>query len=126
MRGPHCSAINQESTKDPVDNLENNPKPQRKNRSRLQIVADILQVAKNGSNKTRIMYQANLSFELLRRYVDFLKRSGLLQTVDRDGKSYVTTEKGHRFLEEYDELRRYSEIVESKRHALEHDLEAKD
>lgn len=72
------------------------------------------------------MYQANLSFELLRRYVDFLKRSGLLQTVDRDGKSYVTTEKGHRFLEEYDELRRYSEIVESKRHALEHDLEAKD
>lgn len=105
--------------------LTDHAKPQRKNRSRLQIAVDILMVTKDGSNKTRIMYQANLSFELLRRYLDFLTRSGLLKTV-RNEKSYVTTEKGYAFLEEYHEFQRYSEIVETKRRTLERDLEAID
>jgi predicted transcriptional regulator len=34
-------------------------------------------------------------------------------------KSYVATEKGRRFLEDYHELQKYSEIAESKKRTLE-------
>jgi predicted transcriptional regulator len=88
----------------------------------LEIAVDILEVAKSGSHKTRIMYQANLSFELLRKYLDYLTRAGLLRAGEREARVFVTTAKGHRFLEEFYELRRYSEIVESKRLSLERDL----
>lgn len=70
------------------------------------------------------MYQANLSFALLRRYLSFLTNSGLLKTSDGKENSYVTTDKGHAFLDEFQEFQRYSELVESKRRALERDLEA--
>ena len=97
-------------------------KRQRKNRNRMQIAADILEVAKDLSHKTRIMYQANLSSELLRKYLDALTKSGLLHAPEKGKKLFVITEKGHRFLEQFYELRHYSEIVESKRRALERDL----
>jgi predicted transcriptional regulator len=66
------------------------------------------------------MYQGNLSFQLLQKYLDFLTRSGLLK-VQESGKDmvYVATDKGRRFLEEFRELQRYSEMVDTKRKALE-------
>jgi len=38
-----------------------------KYRDRLQIIADILSVVRDGAKKTHVMYQANLSFTLLKR-----------------------------------------------------------
>ena len=92
----------------------------RQYRSRLQIAADIIEIAKDGTRKTRIMYLGNLSFDLLQRYLDLLLGFGLIQV--RNGRGYIATEKGLHFLEEYRELRRLSEMAESKRRALERSL----
>ena len=94
----------------------------RQYRTRLQIAADIIEIAKNGSRKTRIMYLGNLSFDLLHRYLDLLMKSGLIQIQDGEKHAYVATEKGRQFLEQYGELRRALEIAESKRRALERAL----
>jgi len=91
----------------------------RQYRSRIQIAADILEIAKNGSRKTRIMYLGNLSFDLLQKYLDMLVNFGLLEARGGSEKSYVATEKGRHFLEDYRELRRYSEMAQSRRRALE-------
>lgn len=96
----------------------------RQYRSRIQIAADILKIAKDGSRKTRIMYQGNLSFDLLQKYLDMLVNFGLLEVRGGSGKGFVATEKGRRFLEDYRELQKYSEMVEVKRHSLESSLPA--
>jgi len=103
--------------------LERSVRHLRRNRTRLQIAADIIEIAKEGSRRTRIMYQGNLSFELLRRYLDFLTRSGLLKVQERgEDRIYVATEKGRRFLEEFRDLQRYSEMADTKRKTLERHL----
>jgi len=96
----------------------------RQYRSRIQIAADILEIAKDGSRKTRIMYQGNLSFDLLQKYLDMLVNFGLLD-VRGSEKSYIATEKGRRFLEDYRELQKYSEVADSKKRALESALAIK-
>jgi len=73
-----------------------------KYRSRLQIVADILFVAKKGAKKTRIMYQANLSYSLLKRYLAEVLEADLI-SVEKDEKLYIITQKGGAFLKKYDE-----------------------
>ena len=90
----------------------------RRYRSRIQIAADILEIARNGSRKTKIMYLGNLSFDLLRRYLDMLATHGLIEFRNPEN-SYVATDKGRRFLEEYHELQKYSEMVETKKRVLE-------
>jgi len=97
----------------------------RQYRSRIQIAADILKIAKDGSRKTRIMYQGNLSFDLLQKYLDLLVNFDLLEIGGGAEKNYVATEKGQRFLEDYRELRKYSEMAESKKRALETSLAIK-
>ena len=68
-------------------------------RKRLEIIADILSVVKGGAKKTRIMYQANLSYRLLTVYLGFVQDAGL---VFAQGKGeYVLTQKGHEFVERY-------------------------
>ena len=70
------------------------------NRHSLDIVRDMLSVASVKARKTRIMYQANLSFVQLEKYLGDLLEKGLL---DYDGDSYyLTTKKGLEFLRLYD------------------------
>jgi predicted transcriptional regulator len=90
----------------------------RQYRSRIQIAADILEIAKDGSRKTKIMYLGNLSFDLLQKYLDMLVNYDLLEVHSGPDKSYVATEKGRQFLIDYRELQKHSEIVDSKRRAL--------
>jgi predicted transcriptional regulator len=94
----------------------------RQYRSRIQIAADILEIAKNGSRKTKIMYLGNLSFDLLQKYLDMLVNYDLIATDGSPEKTYVATEKGRRFLEDYHELQKYSGMVEFKRRSLESSL----
>ena len=68
-------------------------------RSRLEIIADVLSVARGGAKKTQIMYQANLSYKLLVRYLRYVMEAGLLASGSDD--SYVLTEKGREFLDQY-------------------------
>ena len=71
------------------------------NRHSLEIVRDILSVASVRTRKTRIMYQANLSFVQVEKYLHGLLEKGLLE---HDGDScYLITEKGLDFLKLYDD-----------------------
>lgn len=94
----------------------------RQYRSRIQIAADILEIAKEGSRKTKIMYLGNLSFDLLQKYLEMLVNYELLEVHGDPEKAYIATEKGKQFLEDYYELQKYSEIANSKKRALESTL----
>ena len=70
-----------------------------RNRGRLDIIRDVLSVALVEVRKTRIMYQANLSFDQLENYLKLLLAGGLLE---REGNSmYLTTSKGQEYLQAY-------------------------
>jgi predicted transcriptional regulator len=74
-------------------------------RGRLSIIADILDVAKRGAVKTRIMYGASLSFAQLKEYLSFLLDANLLKVVDNPNRSlYKTTNKGLQYLQCYMEI----------------------
>lgn len=72
-------------------------------RNDLDICADILQVAKTGAKKTQIVYQANLNFKIVKRYLNRLITTGMLSKVE-ERRLYTTTNRGMRFLEQYNEL----------------------
>jgi predicted transcriptional regulator len=97
----------------------------RQYRSRIQIAADILEIAKAGSRKTRIMYLGNLSFDLLQKYLNLLVKYELLELNGSYEKNYVATDKGKQFLADYRELQEYSEMAQSKKRALETSLAVK-
>jgi len=76
-------------------------KNSRSNRNSLDIVSDILSVALIKARKTKIMYQANLSYVQLQKYLRDLLEKNLL---DHDGESfYLATKKGLQFLKLYNE-----------------------
>jgi predicted transcriptional regulator len=78
-----------------------------KNRNRMEIVANLLTIAKGGALKTHLMYRANLSYLMVTEYLGFLCQSNLIrEQVDEEGatKLYQTTEKGLKYLEVYDTL----------------------
>ena len=72
-----------------------------KYRRRFEIIADILRVAGQGSKKTKIMYFANLSYLLLKKYLDDTLRVGFLRF---NGERYEVTERGQAFLERFTEF----------------------
>jgi predicted transcriptional regulator len=76
-----------------------------KRRDKLSIIAEILEIAKDGTLKTQIMYRANLSFAQLNDYVKFMLKTGLINKFRANGKDvYETTEKGLEFLQRHFEL----------------------
>ncbi|MCW3977750.1 MAG: winged helix-turn-helix domain-containing protein [Candidatus Bathyarchaeota archaeon] len=94
-----------------------------KYRKKLQIIADILEISRNGTRKTRIMYQANLSYKLLCSYLVKVLEAGLVAGDDDD--CYVLTPKGEKFLNEYKKYSRLCrrlenqlELIKSEKRAL--------
>jgi len=77
-------------------------------RSKLDIYADILNVAREGAKKTQIVYKANLNFKIIKEYLSILISKGL---VDNSDQYYITTKQGTTFLENYQKLNRVSLIV---------------
>ncbi len=69
-------------------------------RDRFEIIAGILQVARDGAKKTHVMYLCNLSYRQTNNYLNHLLKIGFLQT----GNSYHTTERGLHFLQTYQAL----------------------
>lgn len=80
-------------------------------RRRLDIIADILFVARQRPRKTQIMYQANLSYKLLTKYLLYVRKACLLRFEREDG-CYMLTEKGVEFLERYKEYAKRNKHVE--------------
>lgn len=72
-------------------------------RNDLDICADILHVAKAGAKKTQIVYQANLNFKIVKKYLSRLIDTGMLSTA-QESRLYTTTNRGIEFLEQYTEL----------------------
>ncbi len=70
-------------------------------RSRIDIVAEILEVAKKGVNKTAIVYKTNLNFTLAEKYLSLLEKQGLLEN---KSDKYVTSDRGRIFLAKAREL----------------------
>lgn len=70
-------------------------------RSRQDIVADILELLKEPTVKTRVMYGANLSYSQLQYYIELLEAGGLIQNIGYN--KWVSTERGRRLLELYKE-----------------------
>jgi predicted transcriptional regulator len=76
-----------------------------KRRDKLYIIAEILDIAKDGTLKTQIMYRANLSFTQLNDYLKFMLKIKLLnKIVENDKEKYKATEKGLNFLQRYREI----------------------
>ncbi len=69
-------------------------------RSWTEISVDILEVTLTPSNKTRIMYKANLNFERFNKYFDDFLRKGFIE--EKNGSNgrlvYKTTERGRTLL----------------------------
>jgi predicted transcriptional regulator len=79
--------------------------PSSKRRDKLYIIAEILEIAKEGTLKTQIMYRANLSFTQLNDYLKFMLRIDLLEKVLlNDKEMYKATAKGADFLQRYHEI----------------------
>ena len=92
----------------------------RQYRNKIQITADILELAKQGSCKTRIMYLGNLSFDLVQKYLKQLEELELVEVKGGKGeRTYNITPRGLEFLSDYYELQKHSEIASSKKQTLE-------
>lgn len=64
-------------------------------RSEFEIVSEILTLAKNGTKKTRILYQTNLSYTQLQNYLNHLLETEMLRIENsKTSKTYFTTDKG--------------------------------
>jgi len=79
-----------------------------KHRRRVDILADVLAAAGNGAMKTRIMQKANLSYALLKKYLREAVSGAFLQP---NSFGFELTEKGQKFLEQYNQLyEEYSKV----------------
>ena len=74
-----------------------------KYRSRTDIAAAILQIAKNGAIKTHIMYKAFMSYPQLTEYLAMLQETDMLE-FNQAQKVFVTTKTGEHFLHMYESL----------------------
>jgi predicted transcriptional regulator len=96
-----------------------------KYRSKLDIVADILRVAGQNPKKTQIMYQANLSYKVLQKYLKETLAASLICHSEEES-CYKLTGKGREFLDAYQGYAKTSRRceerlneVESKKNKLE-------
>lgn len=75
-------------------------------RSDVAITLDILRLVRKGERKTRIMYGANLSYDMLTRYIDFLIDR---QFIENDGSDtlYKLTPKGALLAQDLERVNRH-------------------
>jgi predicted transcriptional regulator len=82
-----------------------------KHRDCTEIAAHILQAAKGGATRTRILHEARLSTNNLAKYMDLLIDNDLLQ-VEPIHRRYSPTGKGDEFLQIYEETITISKIID--------------
>src|SRR6202142_811945 len=88
-------------------------------RSKLEMYVDILTVlAHRGPLKlTHVMYKANVNCSVLKEYLDFLIKQGLVEerTVGKARVVFVVTQRGITVLKYFKELKKVLPIVEEAR-----------
>ncbi len=93
-------------------------------RHKLDVIFEILSLAQDGVKRTRLVYLTNINFSMLGRYLNVLFRMGLIED---KGRMLVTTPRGLKFVEEYDEFRskwNFYEEFENSKKILENDIPA--
>jgi predicted transcriptional regulator len=75
-----------------------------KNRSRADIVGDILSITGEGALKTHIMYGAALSFAQLKEYLEMMLDRDLVKYSMAE-REYKTTDRGLHYLQMYREAK---------------------
>ena len=81
-------------------------------RCRIDIIADILRAAKEGSKRTKLVYETNLNFNIFQEYFKLLIETGLLEQFN--GKIY-TSDRGLQYVRSYEELDEIMNMTEFKR-----------
>lgn len=67
-------------------------------RTSLMIAYDILQEARGGSAKTNLVYQCNLNFNIIKKWLSRLMSKGLIEFNTLPSKTWTTTPRGLRFI----------------------------
>ena len=75
-------------------------------RSKLDLLAEVLEKSKKETTKTKIVASANLNQKLATHSLNLLVNLDLLTERHNSPTSYCTTEKGIRFLNEYRNLQK--------------------
>ena len=88
-----------------------------KYRSRTEIVRNILDATNGGATKTKIMYEAFLSYGQLKEYLSVLIDNNLLE-YSNGTQTFKTTEKGLNCLKMYREI---GELLQQKTTAIKND-----
>lgn len=83
-----------------------------KNRRELNTIRMILESARNGATKSRIMHDVYMSSEKTGIYLSFLIKHKLLKC-ELGNKTYHTTEKGFQILDESSEINEFIHKSES-------------
>jgi predicted transcriptional regulator len=76
-----------------------------KNRSKFEIIAEILRKLREPTCRTNIMSHCNMSSMQSGHYLTFMKSNDLVRMNATDGKvTYQRTETGREFLEQYNKI----------------------
>ncbi|HEY6949382.1 MAG TPA: winged helix-turn-helix domain-containing protein [Nitrososphaeraceae archaeon] len=89
-----------------------------KYRSRTEITNMMLDSARGGATKTKIMYKAYLSYSQLVEYLTYLKQNQLIALIEGT-ELYRPTEKGLKFLNMSVELSEMVTVLNSEKHRIE-------
>lgn len=75
-------------------------------RSNIQIIAEMLRTGENGAGKTRIMYDNNMSYTQLQKYMSFLLTHGFITEIQVGNPkvTYQVTDTGSRLLKNIDNV----------------------
>ena len=89
--------------------------PKRENRSRINIIADILDICERDGpiKKTRLMQSVNLSSSMITEYLEYMVEKYLI--LKKEGGYYAITQRGARALHWY---RRIIELLIERRDGL--------
>ena len=70
-------------------------------RSDIEIIADMLKIGENGAGKTKIMYNANMSYSQIQKYLGFLMGQGFIDKMKMGNPSvtYQVTDSGLKLLQ---------------------------
>jgi len=86
-------------------------------RSKLEMCVDILKVLARGESfkLTHIMSKANVNCNVLKEYLDFLTKQGLIEEkiVGKERMVYAITQRGHTVLKQLRELKEALPIIEA-------------
>lgn len=72
-------------------------------RHRLDIFVEVLRLAEKGAKMTRLVYQTNSNFTVMKDYLQILVKKGFIESIN--GHIY-TTDKGFEFIDKYEALMR--------------------